>query len=189
MRIQRSLIIATSLCRHVILIWNRVKPHLGGYFCTKGFFADWFGAVVPSHVCSWSCSQDRTLQSHLRSLYHVMNHTRQVQAQWTNCKYNTKHFSYQIAPSTVMQNTDFKWDSWMACKCILPLLSGSISPRCSCRLIISLATTPQHAGHTSREVLRTGFARSDSGIVGWNRIQGMVVWYVYAFIVFVLFCV
>jgi hypothetical protein len=35
----------------------------------------------------------------------------------------------------------------------------------------------------------TVFARTDAGIVGSNRTQGMDVWCVYAFILFVLSCV
>ena len=69
-----------------------VKLYLRGYICTKGIFVDWFGAIVPRYICSWPSSQDSALQSHRCALDHMMYHTREIQAQWTNCRNNKTHF-------------------------------------------------------------------------------------------------
>jgi hypothetical protein len=122
-------------------------PYLKSYVCTKGFLADGLGAIVPRHICSWPRSQHRAFQSHLCSLYHMMNHTRKLQAKWANWKYNTT-----CANTRFLQRLPVQSASALHLQCSCSALFHSLLSYC----------TPDEVAHTNK---RTGMWVSRGGQV------------------------
>jgi hypothetical protein len=83
------------------------KPHHSDYFRAEGVFSDGLGTVVPRHICSRPRSQNCTLQSHCRALHYVVHDSRQIQAQWTNCKQSTTRASNDVTQATAVSDVKF----------------------------------------------------------------------------------